>query len=222
MSKQGITDENLNKLRLIVENIVGVYVPNWFNIKVKSSWVEGAINLLNQMQLLKNQAQEVIDIVLPTFKRSAWYAHFESVLLSMLCSHIEVERGEDVNKIVKLRGARIDTLKFGDRSFRIRKTPTIIMEATCLSKLIDRSDISEPPLTCLPSNQVVKEFINTPMKVPKWPSHTQFVERCVKMTSENACHVFDQVRRVTYIRGQLASRELTADNSSKKDFRNLF
>ena len=34
VSKHGITGENLNKLRLIVEYIVGVYVPNWFNIKV--------------------------------------------------------------------------------------------------------------------------------------------------------------------------------------------
>ena len=77
VSKYGITGENLNKLRLIVEYIVGVYVPNWFNIKVKSSWVEGPINLLNQMQLLKNQAQEITDIILPTFKRPAWYAHPE-------------------------------------------------------------------------------------------------------------------------------------------------
>ena len=34
VSKHGI-GENLNKLRLIVEYIVGVYVPNWFNIKIK-------------------------------------------------------------------------------------------------------------------------------------------------------------------------------------------
>ena len=87
------------------------------------------------------------------------------------------------------------------------------MEATCLSKLIDWSDIAEPPLTCNLSTEVVKEFINTPMIVPKWPSHTQFVERCLRMTSESACHVFGQVRRDTYIRGQLASRELMGNNS---------
>ena len=198
---------------MIVEYIVGVYVPNWFNIKVKSSWVGGPINLLNHVQLLKNQAQEVIDIVLPTLKRS--------VLQSMLCSHIEEEQREAVNKIVKLRGAGNDPLQFGDRSFRIRKTPTIIMEATCLSKLIDWSDYAEPPLTCHLSTEAVKEFINTPMKVPKWPSHTQSVKRCVKMTSESTCHVCGQIRRDTYIQGQLASRELMANNSSKKDLINL-
>ena len=136
----------------------------------------------------------------------------------MLCSHIEDEPRDAVNKIVKLRGTGNDPLQFGDRSFRIRKTPTIIMEATCLSKLIDWSDIA---LTCHLSTEAVKEFINTPMKVPKWPSHTQSVERCVKMTSESACHVFGQVRRNTCIQGQLASRKLMANNSSKKDLINL-
>ena len=83
------------------------------------------------------------------------------------------------------------------------------------------SDIAEPPLTCHLSPEAVKEFINTPLKVPKWPSHTQSVERCVKMTSESACHVFGQIKRYTYIRGQLASRELMANNSSKKELINL-
>ena len=72
--------------------------PNWFNIKVKSNWVE-PINLLNQMQLLKNQTQEIIDITFPTFKRSAWYAHPKSVLQNMHCSQIEEEEREVVNKI---------------------------------------------------------------------------------------------------------------------------
>lgn len=95
------------------------------------------------------------------------------------------------------------------------------MEATCLSELIDWSDITEPPLTCHLSTEAVKEFINTPMKVTMWPSHTQSVERCVKMTSESACHVFGQARRNTYIQGQVASRELMSNNSSKKDMVNL-
>ena len=72
------------------------------------------------MQLLKNQAQEVIDIVLPSFKRSAWHALPESALQSMLRSHLEVERREDVNKIVKFRGAGVDPLQCEDRSFRIQ------------------------------------------------------------------------------------------------------
>ena len=97
------------------------------------------------------------------------------------------------------------------RSFRIRKTPAIIMEATCLSELIDWSDITEPPLTCHLSTEAVKEFIITPMKVTMWPSHTQSVERYVKMTSESACHFFGQARRNTYIQGQVASRELMSN-----------
>ena len=112
VSKHGLTGDLLNRLKMIVEHIVGVYIPNWFCIKVNSCWVEGAINLLKHMQILKNQTQEVIDIVLPTFKRSAWYAHPESVLQSMLCSQIEDERKEAVDKIVKIRGAGNEALHF--------------------------------------------------------------------------------------------------------------
>ena len=63
----------------------------------------------------------------------------------MLCGQIEEERRKAVNKIVKLRVARSDPHQFWDRSFRIQRTPNIIMEATCLLKLIDWSDIPEPP-----------------------------------------------------------------------------
>ena len=75
----------------------------------------------------------------------------------MLCSHIEEERREAIKKKkVKLRGAKNDPLQFGDMSFRIQKTNNIIIEATCLSKHIDWSDIAEPPLTCHLSTEAIK------------------------------------------------------------------
>ena len=60
-----------------------------------------------------------------------------------------------------------------------------------------------------------------PMQVPDWPSHTQSVERCVKITTEAAGHVFSQQRRDVYIRGQMVSRGLMSTNKSKKDLFDL-
>ena len=59
------------------------------------------------------------------------------------------------------------------------------------------------------------------MVVPDWPSHTQSIERCVKMTTEAAAHVFSEERREQYIKGQMISRDLTIRNRSKQDMISL-
>ena len=95
------------------------------------------------------------------------------------------------------------------------------MQPVCQNLLTGVILLNPPPPPPPPnmSTEAVKEFINTPIKVPKWSSHSHFVERCVKTTPESACHVFGQVRRDTYIRGRLASRELIADISCKKELK---
>ena len=62
-----------------MEFIVGVYIVNWFNIKINSNWTQGPRHLLFQLQLLKEQSEEVKTIVMPTVQRSAWYSFSESV-----------------------------------------------------------------------------------------------------------------------------------------------
>jgi hypothetical protein len=52
VSKHGLKGKTLNNLRLIVEFIVGVYYPCWFNIKVKHSWVEGPCHILFHLWLV--------------------------------------------------------------------------------------------------------------------------------------------------------------------------
>ena len=41
VSKRGFKGKNLTNLKLIVEFIVGVYYPLWFEAKVKHSFIEG-------------------------------------------------------------------------------------------------------------------------------------------------------------------------------------
>ena len=91
------------------------------------------------------------------------------------------------------------------------------------SGLIHWSDevIYEPPLTTDLSTTVVKGFITTPMIVPDWPSHTQSVERCVKMVTDAASTVFTYEKRDGMIRGQCVSRALMSRNRSKKDVAKL-
>ncbi|KAG7162693.1 hypothetical protein Hamer_G028353, partial [Homarus americanus] len=78
----------------------------------------------------------------------------------------------------------------GDCSFHSRKVPPINVNATKLSELVDLSlEVLEPPLTTSLTSQELRNLKETPMQVPKWPSHTQSVERCVKMVTEAAGHV---------------------------------
>ncbi|KAG7164077.1 hypothetical protein Hamer_G030356, partial [Homarus americanus] len=74
--------------------------------------------------------------------------------------------------------------------------PPINVNATKLSELVDLSlEVLEPPLTTSLTSQELRNLKETPMQVPKWPSHTQSVQRCVKMVTEAAGHVYSHERR---------------------------
>ena len=62
-----------------------------------------------------------------------------------------------------------------------------------------------PPPTCDKITAHIKTFIDYPMNVPGWPSHTQSIERFVKMVTEAAGHVYSHERREWYINGPRGS-----------------
>ena len=222
ISIHNIRGKTLKNLKMIVEFCVGVYMVNWFNIKIHSNWSQGPNHQLFLLQLLKQQSVCVLNLVLPTVQRSAWYCHSEAVLQAMLCSKDKEERKQAVKIITAVRGKGDGDKQLGDMSVRPRKTPKINTNASCLKELIPwNEDIHEPPLTCHLTTNEIKQYIEMPMQVPDWPSHTQSVERCVKMTTEAAGHVFSQQRRDVYIRGQMVSRGLMSTNKSKKDLFDL-
>ena len=221
VSPHGLKGKNLTNLRMIVEFIVGVYFPNWFNIKVKHSWINGPEHFLYLLELLRTQKMKAVEMVMPTVKRSAWYAHSEAILQFMLAREDRELRKKGVEKILEIRGEGDDDSQIGDRSVRSRRTPEINTDARTLYDLIDWSSASEPPLTGDKTTAKIKTFIEHPMDVPDWPSHTQSIERCVKMVTEAAGHVYSHERREGYIRSQVVSRELMSRNRSKQDVAKL-
>ena len=103
-----LTEKNLKNLRLIIEFIVGVYYPCWFQIKVKHSWLDGPRHVLFQLKQLKYQKEEVIAIVKKTVKRSTWFAFTECIIQTLLCSNKEEERKLGVQKVLEIRGKEDD------------------------------------------------------------------------------------------------------------------
>ena len=216
VSEHGLKGKDLINLRYIVEFIVGVYYPCWFAIKVKHSWVEGPRHVLLQLQLLQKQNKVVVDAVLPTIKRSAWFAHSEMILQSLLCSEDREERGAAIQKILDVR-SKYGNGAMGNAAVRKRETPEVNQNATTLLELIDWQDTHEPLLTCHMSASQIELFHKKSMSVPDWPCHGQSIERCVKQVTEAASKVFTQEKRNGYIRVQEAGRAIMKKNESKKD-----
>ena len=101
-----------------------------------------------------------------------------------------------MDKILDIRGVGDEETQVGDSGVRERRTPVINIGATSLLDLVDLSSgATEPPLTCKLTSSSLKKFVDTQMEVPEWPSHTQSVERCVKMVTEAAAHVYSHERR---------------------------
>ena len=176
-SEHGLENDVLGNLKSIAQFVVGVYVPMWFQIKVNKHWIEGPNHILKQLSLVRDLDQNIQNLVMPHVKSTAWNAHSEHVLQTMLASADREDRKFAVGQILKIRGDS----EFGDRRPRARKMPKINTQATKLKDLIDWTGegVHEPVLTCdIPSEQL-SNFIEEKMTVPKFTVHGQSIERCM-------------------------------------------
>ena len=207
VSQHGFKGKVAKNLKLIVEFIVGVYYPTWFNYKVRNDWLEGPKICLEQLLLTMKQAKEVINIVFPHMESSAWWACPEMLIQSLLCSSIAIERKFAISKILELR-EKTDPSRDQVRTHHKVK---LNKEATNLMDLIIWEDdkTTEPVLTLEMSEEIIKTFEFPPMAVPSMPVHGQSVERCVKEVSAASEAVYGYERRDGFIRARLAHRQLT-------------
>ena len=218
-SEHKIIQNNTKKLKLLVEFVVGVYSPMWFEIKVKHKWTYGPHHILKQLQLVRLQKQKVQDIVMKYLHSSAWNAHSENLLQTLLCSSESEDRKFAIETILNLRGEE----SFGDTSLRVRKNPTLNIDAKKLVELIEwSSDVHEPLLTCSMSKENLLELETVPMEVMDFPVHAQSIERCVKEVTRASAIVYGEDRRDGYIKATLAHRQILPTNQSKKDLKKIF
>ena len=102
VSKHGLKGNEAKNLKLIVEYIVGVYYPVWFSYKVKNHWLQGAQICFDQLQLTLKQDKKVVSLVYQYMESSAWWAHPEMLLQTLLCSREPVDRKFAIEKIMGL------------------------------------------------------------------------------------------------------------------------
>ena len=77
-------NEPSQNLITLVEFVMMAYIPMWFEIKGNPYVQMGALHLYKTAKLMKEQSIEVQEVVFPVLKRNAYFAHPESILLSMI------------------------------------------------------------------------------------------------------------------------------------------
>ena len=206
VSQHGFKGKEAKNLKLIVEYIVGVYYPTWFSYKVKNHWLQGAPICLEQLHLTLQQDKQVINIVFPYLESSAWWAHPEMLLQTLLCSNSADDRKFAVEKILQLRQRTVNS-----ENIRTHHKVKLNRKASCLKELIiwEEDKITEPILTLKLSEDQIKNFETAPMSVPEIPVHGQSMERCVKEVTAASEAVYGYERRDGFIRARLVNRELT-------------
>ena len=190
------------------------------SIKVKHSIVDGPHHILTLLRLVREQSEEVQEIVIPYVRSGAWFAHPEAILVSLLSSSVSAEREFAVDQILSVRGDS----DLGDISVRERLTPLLNIEATTLIGMIDwdKEKIHEPVFTCKLPKSELRKVLETPLDIPYYPLHSQSTERAVKQVTEAAAAVCGPEKRDGYVRARVAHREIMPVFQSKKDLKQLF
>ena len=204
-------------LKILVTYIIKVYAPVWFAIKSKSSCKFGTIHLWQTILRSRHLSENLKAIVDPVIQRNAYFGHPENILLCML--------GDDRKHIRELGMRRILRARsevYGMRRFVV---PLLNFNATDYYDIIDWQNtvISELPLLKGHSQDDIEMFVacrETPaIDFPKYPCHTQAVERCVKLVTESSMAVCGVKARDGFIRVRLQLRQtmpfLTLNRSTK-------
>jgi hypothetical protein len=209
------TENPSNSLKVIVTFIVKVYAPMWFTIKMNPSCKDGAKHVWKTIQRSRYLSTEFKDVIDPVIQRNAYFAHPENLLLSMITDERKTIRELGMRRILRARSESCGLRKFS--------IPTLNFNAQNYIDLIDwqMTDVTEPPLLAdVDSIEMLVASGETPViDFPKYPCHTQAVERCVKLVTEASASVCGEMARDGFIRVRLESRKLMPYFNTKADYR---
>ena len=214
-SCHNLEGETLRKLEVLVRFCLEVYFILYFEIKVKHHISNGPAHILRTLELLRNQTEEVKNIITSVVHRGAYHAHPEKIMPSMLTSDDAGERSFAVEKILQVRNGSEE----GDTSVRKHKTPKLNLGATSVRELInwEGEKVFEPVFTTKLDIDEIKELVNTPLQIQTFSLHTQSCERVVQEVSKASTEVCGDSRRDGWVRARVAHREVMPVFASKKD-----
>ncbi|KAJ3595197.1 hypothetical protein NHX12_004501 [Muraenolepis orangiensis] len=89
------------------------------------TWIRGPSPILFQLDCLKSQRMEVLDLVMLTVRRSAWEANSEANLQTLLCSEDQKERMEAVEGTLAIRSPQERSTVDPDKTTHLRYLDSI-------------------------------------------------------------------------------------------------
>ena len=206
----------------IVTFAIQVYTVMWFKIKVHWKFTMGPRHLFHTIELINTQPTDVRAIALKVVENNKYFAHTENMLASMLEDSDEVVRKEAVDRILDIRkkGTVNPRSKYA-RGIRFFKVPPLQFNATHYTRMIQwkKKFLSEPPVTKELSDEVISSAIAEPLNFPKYPVHTQSVERCVKKVSEATKEVCGEEAQLGLILSRIKARAEREAFDTKKDYK---
>lgn len=213
-------------LKTLATYVMKVYAPIWFHIKLKPSCIDGSRHLFKLIQLSRYLPVELQTVVDPVIQRNGYFASPENILLGMLTDERKFIRELALRRILKVRN-----IKNSDKN-KLRKfvIPVINFRATDYVEMIlwQKSHITEPPMTMDIKDEELKQLIEESstnsdlwslLEFPKFPCHTQAVERTIKLVTEAAGAVCGQDARDGFIHARKGSLSLFPVFGTKKDFK---
>nr|CAI5856215.1 unnamed protein product [Callosobruchus analis] len=211
------TEVPSTNLKILSSFVIKVYAPTWFHIKMRPSCLEGPKHLQNMIHRSRFISRRYVAIIDPVIERNAYFAHPENTLLCMLNDKNANLRELALRRILKARSIYYSE---GIREFKI---PKINVEATTYDDLIDwqNYELSEPPILASIPNDHLNQLIKTvpEMDLVRFPSHTQVVERMVKVVSEASLVVSGAESIDGYVMAKLHSRSEMPVFETKKEFK---
>ena len=209
-------------LRMIATYICQVYAPMWFLIKAHSKFTQGPMHILKLIELVRDQPEEVQVIVKPAIQRNAYFAEPGIMLTSMLEDQDANIRKSGIKIIKKLRSNPPKPPKSKIlKGVRKHEIPQLNWNASKWTEIIDleRVKIWEPKIISKLSLEKVEAACESPISFPKYPCHSQTVERMVKLVTEVSGEVYGEKKQREKAVAVLASRRSRKAYESKKDYK---
>jgi hypothetical protein len=214
------TVEPSDTLKIVAEFIMRVYAPMWFLIKSKPSCKDGPKHLWMTIHKSRYLQKNLRDIIDPVIQRNGFFGHPENLLLSMITDDRKHVRELGVRRIMRAR-ANVQL----QHHIRVFEVPPLNFDARDYIELIDwrACSLSEPPATKSLSDDDLEGFVRsgeTPViQFPRFPCHTQAVERCVKAVTEASRAVIGQEARDGFIRARNKARMMMPTFNTKSEYR---
>ena len=199
-------------LHSIIKFIAEVYAVSWFEIKRDGKFHNQPLNIFNMIQRIKRQSKEIKEIAFKNLNYNSFALLPENMLYSMIKSNDQVVQ-EIATKIILSIRENNQTI------VRLKKMTPINFDARHWYELTNLSQkgICEPALTEEFSDHELQNALihGTKLEIPDLPSHSQSVERAVKLTTEASQVTYGKESRHRHILAKIRCRQMRPPYASK-------